>query len=44
MLKGDAKYYYYNTLSGKSYDFNTMIQMLKIQFETEKRRQKYFSD
>ncbi len=44
MLKGDAKYYYYNTLSGNSYGFDTMVQMIKTHFETEERRQKYLSD
>jgi hypothetical protein len=44
MLKGEASHYYYSKLSGKSYDFNTMVIMTKIHFKTEENRQKYLSE
>ena len=38
MLKGRAVTFYYNNLSGKSYDFKDIITKTKIHFEIEENR------
>jgi hypothetical protein len=43
MLKERATTFYYNNLSGKSYNFKNMISKTKIHFKTEKNRQLYLS-
>jgi len=44
MLKGRASSFYYDKISGRSYDFAIMIEMTKTHFETEERRQKYLTE
>jgi len=44
MLKGRASNFYYDKLSGRSYDFQTMINLTKAHFETEENHQKYLSE
>jgi hypothetical protein len=44
MLKGRASNFYYDKLSGRSYDFQTMINLTRAHFETEENHQKYLSE
>jgi hypothetical protein len=44
MLKGRASSFYYDKISGRSYDYPTMVEMTKTHFETEERRQKYLTE
>jgi len=44
MLKGRASAFYFDKISGRSYDFATMVEMTKTHFETEERRQKYLTE
>ena len=44
MLKGRASNFYYDKLSGRGYDFNTLVSMTRTHFETEEKRQKYLSE
>jgi hypothetical protein len=44
MLKGRASNFYYDKISGKFYDFYTMVIMTKTHFETEENLQKYLSE
>jgi hypothetical protein len=44
MLKDRAAHFYYDKLSGRSYDFLTMINIMKAYFETEENRQFYMSE
>ena len=44
MLKGRASSFYYDKISGRSYDFPIMVAMIKTHFETEERRQKYLTE
>ena len=44
MLKGRAADFYYDKISGRSYDFQTMMEMTRTHFETEENRQKYLSE
>jgi len=44
MLKGRASNFYYDKLSGRSYDFQTMINLTKAHFETEENHQKCLSE
>jgi hypothetical protein len=44
MLKGRASAFYYDKISGRSYDFRIMVEMTKTHFETEERRQKYLTE
>jgi hypothetical protein len=44
MLKGRASNFYYDKLSGRSYDFQTMVNFTKAHFETEENHQKYLSE
>jgi len=41
MLKGRASAFYYDKISGRLYDFTTIVEMTRTYFETEERRQKY---
>jgi hypothetical protein len=44
MLTGRASDFYYDKLSGRSYDFGTMVRLTREHFETEENRQKYLSE
>jgi hypothetical protein len=44
MLKDRAAHFYYDKLSGRSYDFLTMVNMMRAHFETEENRQFYMSE
>jgi hypothetical protein len=44
MLKGRASNFYYDKIAGRSYDFDTMVDMTKAHFETEENHQKYLSE
>jgi hypothetical protein len=44
MLKDRAAHFYYDKLSGRSYDFLTMVDMMRAHFETEENRQFYMSE
>ena len=44
MLKGRASAFYFDKISGRSYDFARMVEMTKTHFETEERRQKYLTE
>ena len=37
MLKGRASLFYYDKISGRKYDFLTMVEMTKTHFETKER-------
>jgi hypothetical protein len=41
MLKDKASDFYYDKIAGRSYDFRTMIDLIRTHFETEESRQKY---
>jgi hypothetical protein len=41
MLKGRASAFYYDKISGRSYDFTIIVKMTRTYFKTEERRQKY---
>ena len=41
MLKDQASDFYYNKITGRLYDFITIVQMVKIYFKTEENRQLY---
>lgn len=43
MLKGNAEIFFYNTLSGKGYNLEKLIEATRAHFETEQRRQEYLS-
>jgi hypothetical protein len=44
MLKDKASDFYYDKITGRSYDFRTMIDFMRSYFETEENRQKYLSE
>jgi len=44
MLKGRAAEFYYDKLANKDYDFENIIRIIKIHFETEENRQLYLSE
>ncbi|KAI6251189.1 hypothetical protein HI914_00898 [Erysiphe necator] len=44
MLTGEALTYYYSALAGKNLDFDTTIQNMRSQYETEQQQQKDFSE
>ena len=44
MLKGRAATFYYDKLSGRGYDFDTMLAHTRTHFETEENRQLYMSE
>ena len=41
ILKDQASDFYYNKITERSYDFITMVQMVKTHFKTEENRQLY---
>ncbi|KIM93290.1 hypothetical protein OIDMADRAFT_71369, partial [Oidiodendron maius Zn] len=44
MLSGRALDFYYNRLSNREYDFDTMVRMTRTHFETEENRQLYWAE
>jgi hypothetical protein len=44
MLKDKAFDFYYDKIAGRSYDFRTMIDLIRTYFKTEESRQKYLSE
>jgi hypothetical protein len=44
MLKDKASDFYYDKIAGRSYDFRTMVNLIRTYFETEESRQKYLSE
>jgi hypothetical protein len=44
MLKDKASDFYYDKITGRSYDFRMMIDLIRTHFETEESRQKYLSE
>ena len=44
MLKDRASTFYYDKITGRTYDFSTMVAMVKTHFETEENRQLYMSE
>jgi hypothetical protein len=44
MLKDKASDFYYDKIAGRSYDFYTMVNLIRTYFETEESRQKYLSE
>ena len=44
MLKDQAAHFYYNKLSGRSYDFLTIVNMMRAHFKTEENQQFYMSE
>jgi len=44
MLKGHVATFYYNYITGKRYDFNTMLSLTKAYFKTDKNQQLYMSE
>jgi hypothetical protein len=44
MLKDCASTFYYDRITGRPYDFITMVAMVKEHFETEENRQFYMSE
>ena len=44
MLKDKASDFYYDKITGRSYDFRTMVDLMRSYFETEENRQKYLSE
>jgi hypothetical protein len=44
MLKDKASDFYYDKIAGRSYDFRTMVDLIRSYFETEENRQKYLSE
>jgi hypothetical protein len=43
MLKDRASDFYYNSIMGKTTDFDIMVVMTRIYFETEENRQVYLT-
>ena len=41
MLKDQASDFYYNKITGRLYNFITIVQMVKIYFKTKENRQLY---
>ena len=44
MLKGQASIFYYDKISGRLYNYSTMVEMTKTHFETKEQRQKYLTE
>jgi hypothetical protein len=44
MLKGYARSFYHSKITGRPYDFITMVAMVKGHFETEENQQLYMSE
>lgn len=44
MLIGKASEFYYDKIAGRLYNFIQMVEMTRLHFETEERRQKYLSE
>ena len=44
MLKDQVNNFYYNKITGKSYDFIIIVQIVKIYFKTKENRQLYISE
>ena len=44
MLKDKASDFYYDKIAERSYDFRTMVDLMRSYFETEENRQKYLSE
>ena len=44
MLKDKASDFYYDKITKRSYDFRTMVNLMRSHFETEENRQKYLSE
>ena len=44
MLKDKASDFYYDKIIRRSYDFRTMVDLMRSYFETEENRQKYLSE
>jgi hypothetical protein len=44
ILKDRVSDFYYDKITGRSYDFITMVRMVKTHFETEENRQLYMSE
>ena len=44
MLKDKAFEFYYDKIVGREYNFPTIVRMLRDQFETEERAQKYLTE
>jgi hypothetical protein len=44
MLKGRAATFYYDYITSKRHDFDTMLQLTRTHFETDKNRQLYMSE
>ena len=44
MLKDKASLFYYDKISGRKYDFRTMVELVRSHFEAEEHRQKYLSE
>ena len=44
MLKDWASDFYYNKITGRSYNFIIIVQIVKIYFKTEENRQLYISE
>ena len=44
MLKDQASDFYYNKIIGRSYDFITIVQMVKTYFKTKENCQLYISE
>ena len=44
MLKDKASDFYYDKIAERSYDFRTMIDLIRTYFKTEESRQKYLSE
>jgi hypothetical protein len=44
MLKDKASDFYYDKITKRSYDFRTMVDLIRSHFETEENRQKYLSE
>jgi hypothetical protein len=44
MLKDRASHFYYDSIIGKTTDFNTMVVIIRTHFETEENRQVYLTE
>jgi hypothetical protein len=44
MFKDKASDFYYDKITGRSYDFRTMVNLIRTHFKTEESRQKYLSE
>ena len=44
MLKNKAFDFYYDKITKRSYDFRTIVNLMRSHFETEENRQKYLSE